>query len=402
LACPCQRHIAEVLLFAICYLLFRASLGRVRSLIPTVFFASKCMRIFEQGKLLFSFRSTMGFRFENYETPIDGVRRIANERLDEAITAASAKPRPSPQDVHEIRKDLKSLRALLQLARGNMVKTVRSQENLVLRDAGRTLSGTRDAEALLGALEKLFGTPERPKGEALQPVGRKIVDRIRQQLQTEAARSLTQRELKTVTELLANMRTRIPDWVFVSGVIQRGSMLLAAGLEHTYRRGRQHYRIVETIGMENATDELWHEIRKQAKALGYQLRLIRKIWPSAIHAWTDALDEISDSLGDDHDFALIHQRILQLPIEPADTEEEINARQAFLRTIDRRRHRLKTFSLHRARMIYVEKPARFVERLSVYWELWREGGKATANRQRANNAGKRNSHSRSKTANGHE
>ena len=343
------------------------------------------MRIFERGKLLFSFRSTMGFRFENYETPIDGVRRIANERLDEAITAASAKPRPSPQDVHEVRKDLKSLRALLQLARGNIVKTIRSQENLVLRDAGRTLSGTRDAEALLGALEKLFGTPERPKGEALQPVGRKIVDRIRHQLQAEAARSLTQRELKTVTELLANMRTRIPDWVFVSGVIRRGSMLLAAGLEHTYRRGRQHYRIVETIGMENATDELWHEIRKQAKALGYQLRLIRKIWPSAIHAWTDALDELSNNLGDDHDFALIQQRILQLPIEPADTEEDVNARQAFLRTIDRRRHRLKTISLHRARMVYVEKPARFVERLSVYWELWREGGKAAASRKRGAN-----------------
>ncbi len=289
------------------------------------------MRIFERGKLLFSFRSTMGFRFENYETPIDGVRRIANERLDVAITAACAKPRPSPQDVHEIRKDLKSLRALLQLARGNMVKTIRSQENLVLRDAGRTLSGTRDAEALLGAMEKLFGTPERPKGEALQPVGRKIVDRIRHQLQTEAARSLTQRELKTVTDLLGNIRTRIPDWVFVSGVIQRGSMLLAAGLEHTYRRGRQHYRIVETIGMENATDELWH------------------------------------------------------PIEPADTEEDVNARQAFLRTIDRRRHRLKTISLHRARMIYVEKPARFVERLSVYWELWREGGKAAASRKRGAN-----------------
>jgi CHAD domain-containing protein len=340
------------------------------------------MRIFERGKLLFSFRSTMAFRFENYETPIDGVRRIASERLEEAITVANAKPRPSPQDVHQIRKDLKSLRALLQLARGNMVKTMRSQENLVLRDAGRALSGARDAEALLGAVEKLFGPPERPKGEALHPPGRKMIGRIRHQLQSEAVRSLTQRELKTVMELLSNMRTRISDWVFVSGVIQRGSTLLAAGLEYTYRRGRQHYRIVETIGIENATDELWHEIRKQAKALGYQLRLIRKIWPSAIHAWTDALDELSDALGDDHDFALIQQRILQLPIEPTDTEEDVSARQALLRAIERRRHRLKTFSLSRARMIYVEKPGRFVERLSVYWELWREGGKAVASRKR--------------------
>jgi CHAD domain-containing protein len=324
----------------------------------------------------------MAFRFENHETPIDGVRRIANERLEQAIAAAGIRPRPSPDDVHDIRKDLKSLRALLQLARGHLVKTIRGQENVVLRDAGRTLSGSRDAAALLEALEKLFGTQEHPKGEALHPIGAQIVVRIRQQLLSEAARSLTQRELRTVSELLSNMRTRIPDWVFATGVIQRGSMLLAAGLEHTYRRGRQHYRIVETIGMENATDELWHEIRKQAKALGYQLRLLRKIWPSALHAWIDALDELSDGLGDDHDFALIQQRILQLPFEATDTEQQVNGRQALLRAIDRRRHRLKLFSLNRARMIYVEKPARFVERLSIYWELWRDGGRTGARRKR--------------------
>src|SRR5258708_37353887 len=103
-------------------------------------------------------------------------------------------------------------------------------------------------------MEKLFGTPERPKGEALQPVGRKIGDRIRHQLQTEAARPLTQRELKTVTDLLGNIRTRIPDWVFVCGVFQRGNMLPAAGLEHTYRRGRPAYRLGETIGLVDATD----------------------------------------------------------------------------------------------------------------------------------------------------
>jgi CHAD domain-containing protein len=328
----------------------------------------------------------MAFRFENYETPIDGLRRIASERLEQAIAAAEIRPRPNPEDVHEIRKDLKSLRALLQLARGHLVKATRGQENVVLRDAGRTLSGSRDAAALFQALEKLFGTQDRPKGEALQPIGGQIVGRIRQQLQSEAARSLTQRELKTVMEMLSSMRTRIPDWVFATGVIHRGSMLLAAGLEHTYRRGRQHYRIVETIGIENATDELWHEIRKQAKALGYQLRLLRKIWPSELHAWIDALDEISDGLGDDHDFALIQQRILQLPFEATDTEEEVHGRQALLRAIDRRRHRLKLFSFNRARMIYVEKPARFVERLSVYWELWRDGGRTGVSRKRTGEA----------------
>src|ERR1700748_1545544 len=142
----------------------------------------------------------MAFRFENHETPIDGVRRIASERLEQAISAAGIRPRASPDDVHEIRKDLKSLRALLQLARGHLVKATRGQENVVLRDAGRTLSGSRDAAALLEALEKLFGTQEHPKGEALQPIGGQIIDRIRQQLQTEAARSLAPPEFRTVHE----------------------------------------------------------------------------------------------------------------------------------------------------------------------------------------------------------
>ena len=325
----------------------------------------------------------MAFRFENHETPIDGVRRIASERLEDAIATAGIKPRPSPEDVHEIRKDLKSLRALLQLARGNLVKAARSRENLALRDASRALANSRDAEALLAALDKLFGTRERPKGEGAQPATRSIIERIRDQLDAVSARALTDRELKTVTQLLSDMKTRIPEWVFVSRVIQRGSMLLAAGLEQTYRRGRQHFRIVETIGTENATDELWHEIRKQAKALAYQLRLLRKIWPAAIHALVDALDELTDGLGDDHDFALIQQRILQLPFEPSDTEDAVNARQALLRSIDRRRHRLKTLSLRWARMIYVEKPSRFVDRLSIYWELWRESTRATPHRRKS-------------------
>src|ERR1700739_1438021 len=91
----------------------------------------------------------MAFRFENHETPIDGVRRIASERLEQGISAAGIRPRPSPEDVHEIRKDLKSLRALLQLARGHLVKTTRGQENLVLRDAGRKLPSSPEAGKLL-------------------------------------------------------------------------------------------------------------------------------------------------------------------------------------------------------------------------------------------------------------
>jgi CHAD domain-containing protein len=316
----------------------------------------------------------MPFRFEHHETPIDGAKRIAAERLDKAIAIAKM-PRPGAEDIHEIRKDLKSLRALLQVMRGHLVRSVRDQENLIFRDAGRILSKRRDAEVLLETLTKLYGTPEKPKGEAARPPGRSVIQRIRQELQADAHRSLSNSDLHKVATWLSEVRDRTETWDIRNGSNGAAEeyMFVGTGLEHTYRRGRQQVKIVDTIGIENATDELWHEIRKQAKALGYQLRLLRKVWPSAVHTWVDALDELTENLGDDHDLALVRQRVVQLPFQSSDTEKMVNVRQALLRVIDRRRRRLKAAALYQARMVYVEKSARFANRFDKYWQFWKGG-----------------------------
>jgi CHAD domain-containing protein len=316
----------------------------------------------------------MPFRFEHHETPIDGVKRIAAERLDKAIAIAKM-PRPVAEDIHEIRKDLKSLRALLQVMRGHLVRTVRDQENLIFRDAGRLLSKRRDAEVLLETLAKLYGTPERPKGQAARSAGRTVIQRIRQGLEADAHRSLSNSDLHKVAAWLSEVRGRTETWDIRNGTNGAAEeyMFVGTGLEHTYRRGRQQVKIVDTIGIENATDEIWHEIRKRAKALGYQLRLLRKVWPPAVHALVAALDELTQNLGEDHDLALVRQRIVQLPFQSSDTEKMVSVRQALLRVIDRRRRRLKTAALYQARMIYVEKPARFVDRFDRYWQFWKGG-----------------------------
>jgi CHAD domain-containing protein len=343
----------------------------------------------------------MPFRFEHHETPIDGTKRIAAERLDKAIAVAKT-PRPGAEDIHEIRKDLKSLRALLQVMRGHLARSTRDQENLIFRDAGRVLSKRRDAEVLLETLATLYGTPQKPKGEAARPAGRAVIERIRQDFEADAHRSLSNSDLQKVAAWLSEVRARTETWDIRNGSNGTAGeyMFVGPGLEHTYRRGRQQLKIVETIGIENATDELWHEIRKRAKALGYQLRLLRKVWPSAVHAWVEALDDLTENLGDDHDLALVRQRIVQLPFQNSDTEKMVMVRQALLRVIDRRRRRLKAAALFLARMIYVEKPARFANRFGKYWQSWkggvldskpakeREGTKTSANEAEAEHAQK--------------
>jgi len=135
-----------------------------------------------------------------------------------------------------------------------LIKTIRSRgEYGNARRPARALSGSRDAEALHVALENSLARLNALKEKHRIQRGEKSLTECGNSYSPKQFRSLTTARTEDVSELLSNMRTRIPDWLFCEqGVIQRGSMLLSAGLERTYRRGRQHYRIVETIGMENA------------------------------------------------------------------------------------------------------------------------------------------------------
>ena len=74
----------------------------------------------------------------------DAVRRLRDDREDEPVKA-----------VHEARKDLKKTRSLLRLARPGMDRDAFRRENRTLRDAGRALSGARDADVLVEVAEDL-------------------------------------------------------------------------------------------------------------------------------------------------------------------------------------------------------------------------------------------------------
>src|SRR5919108_2255386 len=97
------------------------------------------------------------YRFREGEVVPDGLRRIARGRIDHALDELRGKTDSTPVEaVHEARKDMKKLRALLRLARDELGKDTFSRENACFRDAARELAGTRDSDVMLetlGALE---------------------------------------------------------------------------------------------------------------------------------------------------------------------------------------------------------------------------------------------------------
>ena len=81
---------------------------------------------------------------------------MAHGRIGHALDELSGGTESSPDvAVHEARKDVKKLRALLRLVRSTTSGRVRRRENEALRDVGRSLSGVRDADVMLATLADL-------------------------------------------------------------------------------------------------------------------------------------------------------------------------------------------------------------------------------------------------------
>jgi hypothetical protein len=117
-------------------------------------------------------------------------------------------------------------------------------------------------------------------------------------------------------------------------------------------------------------DEFWHELRKRAKALGYQLRLLKPIWPATIASLVDEIDQLTSLLGDANDFAVLRRKLLEREANGPNHDRAERTRRNLIRLIDRRKQALRSKALKYARMIYSEKPRRFEGRLATYWDIW--------------------------------
>ena len=304
----------------------------------------------------------MAYRLSETESTRDGLRRCAREELENAINDLSERIREDPVEaVHDARKSLKKERSVLRLARGAMRKSERRRENAALRDAGRRLSGARDADVMIEALEKLA---DRYVGQFPSA----SVDAIRTRLERE--RELARLELmasgapEAAASELKSVLMRLDDW----RLRDRGWKALGAGLQRGYRDGRKAFARARA----QPTAENLHQWRKRAKDLWYHLRLLDGLTPNTVHAHAKDAHLLSDLLGDDHDLWVVRERILAIsPEVPVDST-------ALVAAIDHRREQLQEEAFYLGERLYAEAPKAFAQRLRRYWKTWRAEAKAAA------------------------
>ena len=202
------------------------------------------------------------------------------------------------EGVHDVRKRCKEVRALARLVRGPLGNEF-ERFNVTVRDAADVLAPIRDAQAVLATLDDL-----RAAGSGVEPdssgcAASKPPPPSRRRAPSTAATPGSNRPVSCSSTPAA--RQALADF--------DGFEAIGPGLERSYRRGRRSLR--EAI--ERPTDECVHEWRKSVKNLWYQTRCSRRRRRARWAPVIATLDKLGEALGDDHDLAVLVERLAADP-----------------------------------------------------------------------------------------
>jgi CHAD domain-containing protein len=290
------------------------------------------------------------YRLDLAETPLEGIGRVARGQLDLTIglLEGAGDGGDSAESVHEARKALKRLRALLRVSRGVLDDDRYRHENVVLRDAGRELSEARDAQVLLDTLDDL-------RRRFADEMPAEAWPRLRERL-AAAAREAHHRGPNGSIGLLgaqSDARVRVSTWPLPH---DGGPETLGDGLRRIYRRGRRAFQSAEA---EPSAENL-HKLRKRAKDLWHAGQLLRPVCPERMKKLSKRAHRLSDLLGDDHDLAVLLERTRSHPelLDPAESA-------VLVALVERRRSALQKEALERGARLYRRKPGKLVHRLNL-------------------------------------
>jgi CYTH domain-containing protein/CHAD domain-containing protein len=287
------------------------------------------------------------------------VRRVAAERLDQAIEHLDqvvAGQTDVEAAVHEARKRCKAMRGLARLVRPALGDEFRPFDRAV-RDAANELSALRDAHAIVETLDALLA---REPDDGVLAAARQHQADISAAATREAI-STDDERIATARRLLVDARAESARWK-----IPRSFDTVEDGITATYRRGRTSLRQVQS----DPSDHAVHEWRKAVKYLWYQVQLVRDAAPSVLGPLAEQLDVLAETLGNDHDLAVL---VGLLDDRPHDFGTPSEA--ARLRSLARhRQHELRTAAIRAGATIYAESPKAFTRRVARYWKLARDLG----------------------------
>jgi len=212
--------------------------------------------------------------------------------------------------VHEIRKSFKRIRALLKFYPESL-NEVLDDYSKQIKLVAKLLSPARESSVNVQLIDKL--------GAGAAPFS--------QQRYKEVTDLLFKENKKITNDLYADKKIfrEIKSFVYdiearLYGILFQPSVKIdvLGQLSISFRKG---FDLFKRIG-ENYDAELYHNLRKILKALGYQLDFVKVNQPKYFKLKSNALRKITELLGEDHDWYIFKNEIKKdtYGIEPSETE----------------------------------------------------------------------------------
>jgi CHAD domain-containing protein len=278
------------------------------------------------------------------------LQRMVLGQLDLAIELLARDGDLDARAIHETRKALKRLRALVRLLREELGERQFRREHEILRDAARRLAGARDAEVMVGTLDALLERHPRKLGR------RRPLIELRKLLVAERAAAARQTlgDQATRREILcklSGLRERAQQWSLPE---RPGIAIVERDLRRIYRDGRQRKRrVARGKGGARAT----HEWRKRVKDLRYGAEMLG-LRPLARRA-----DRLAELLGEEHDLVVLTGLLPAAGRASFKGKRGKRARKALLKRIARRRRHLRKRALREGERLYRRRPKKFARRV---------------------------------------
>ena len=215
------------------------------------------------------------------------------QQIDAALAVAKGAVEPNDTRVHAMRKHLKKARAVLQLVRKRIGKAFR-REDRRLRDVGRLMTEIRDAEVRLQTMRQLEDATHHHY-LSYQKIERLLA------LDLENFEDAFGGWEKAAIPMLEQVRDEAKDW----RIGDYRSKQLRRAVQRRYKAGSS--ALAEVKAKPSAAK--FHELRKQVKLLGYQLRILHPLNHVVVGAVSEELTALGHLLGRVHDLTFLVERL---------------------------------------------------------------------------------------------
>ena len=299
----------------------------------------------------------MAYRF-HLKAPVGKeARRIILEQVERAerqLEAAGENPRAS---VHETRKAMKRIRALLKLIRPGLADEQYQTENARFRDIGALLAASRDQAVLIETLHKLAASHE-DLAEPIAILIRHVSERTPAGAGDDDA-APAHGVLETALQKLHATKHHIrriridPDSFDV----------LDEGLRQGFKRALR----AEAKSRLSNDDEDVHAWRKAVQQHWRHMALLQRAWPDHFQTRVTLSRRISQLLGDDHDLSML---VIAARALPPETLPELH-QQALIEAALQDQHRHRDEARLLSGLLFTGRPGAFARHIRQIWEASR-------------------------------